>query len=219
MSNFTQEPRNWRNVAKVEHRGVTGCAVIIPQSDEKNIEVFYGCEQICSECKMCGANPNRAAYIQSCKDRLQKEEGAMEEKKPYDLTREGPVLSLEPVVVECSMSDAYVGRAGYLVFVGRGINKYLVYHKDNPSADNTLWWKSVRHITPKRTRDMTADEIAMLPRGTAFIGNDAAEMFCATITAHAEDYGAITIDGYMISEYAGYRLPGETEIRNFEVEI
>lgn len=209
MSNFTQEPRNWRNVAKVEHRGVTGCAVIIPQSDEKNIEVFYGCEQICSECKMCGANPDRASYIQSCKDRLQKEEKAMS-KELYDLTKIGSVLSLEPVYVEYGPSAK--NHRGRLVHIYEShYPRYGIITDDGVFMRFT----NVKHITPKRTRAMTADEIAMLPRGTAFVTAFGCTIYSPRILL--EENGEIRIGEYGIDDVK-YRLPGETEIRKFEVE-
>jgi len=136
--------------------------------------------------------------------------------EPYDLTRIGPVLSLEPVAVECSMSDKYAGHTGHLVFIGSGINKYLVYHKDNPNAATTSWWKNARHIIPERTRQMTAQEIAMLPRGTAFVHWNGWKMYNPVIIDCTD--GTMCIGNEDSLQFKGYILPNETKIRPFTTE-
>ena len=66
------------------------------------------------------------------------------------------------------------------------------------------------------TGPMTASEIAMLPRGTAFVTSFGGTIYSPRILL--EETGEIRIGEYGIDDITGYRLPGETEIRKFEVE-
>lgn len=141
---------------------------------------------------------------------LHKNIGTLGMSEPYDLTKIGPVLSLEPVVIQ--MTDY----ADFSVFY-TGAVVHIDHSKRYPyMSDSRTQFQFARHILRKITRPMTAHEIAMLPRGTAFVGNDASEVFCPAIVMLSVD--AIEIGGYMISEYCGYRLPNETEILPFTTE-
>ena len=72
-------------------------------------------------------------------------------------------------------------------------------------------------IPIKTTRQMTAHEIAMLPRGTAFIRKDT-ECDFYNPSIH-ERYCEIVFTGVCgIEDCLGYRLPGTTDIRKFEVD-
>jgi len=66
------------------------------------------------------------------------------------------------------------------------------------------------------TNQMAAFEIAMLPRGTAFVTSFGGTIYSPRILL--EETGEIRIGEYGIDDITGYRLPGETEIRKFEVD-
>jgi len=80
----------------------------------------------------------------------------------------------------------------------------------------TVKWKQWRQIPEKKTRPMTAQEIAMLPRGTAFIHNNKLAWYNPVIIG--EESAPAYIDGINVNRFKGYRLPNETEISKFEVE-
>jgi hypothetical protein len=216
MTQFYQEPRNWRDVALVEHANGVDC-VDLNGYDESNAP--YECAGFdCDVCVLSNDNPNRAAYIQSCKDRLA-EEKKMEEKKLYDLTKVGPVLSLTPVVIFVGESN----REARLISIfysslGSGYTYGVIY------ADESYGRVSnVRHeIAPPvpKTVPMTAYEIAMLPRGTAFIYDFRGEhrpyynlVICENQNCF---YGVPTgVGGVPFDKMVGYRLSGSTEIMPF----
>ena len=236
MSQFSQEPSNWRNVAKVTHVDGYSCANI-----RKRIGMSLesiGCSwDNCNDCKLSVNNPKRAAYIQQCKDRLA-EEQKMEDskngiiipegtqtmnlasvddhckKKPYDLTKEGPVLSLEPVVVQ--LTDY----ADFSEFYTRPIVCINTKKQYPYMGDMQVAFQFARHIPTKTTRQMTVEEIAMLPRGTAFVHKACAawKEYCVYSPVIKDYADIIQIEGVGIADYVGHRLPGSTEILPFTKE-
>jgi len=67
----------------------------------------------------------------------------------------------------------------------------------------------------KRSRPMTAQEIAMLPRGTAFIGDNGMKFYSPRTSECTS--GVARIHGVDVELWEGYTLPGETGLRKFEV--
>ena len=80
---------------------------------------------------------------------------------------------------------------------------------------NDLCGENIYGIPEPKTRPMTAYEIAMLPRGTAFVRVNHStynpRIYCLPST------GEMQIDGSDLSNYSGYILPTETELRKFEI--
>jgi len=66
-----------------------------------------------------------------------------------------------------------------------------------------------------KMRPMTAQEIAMLPRGTGFSYDFGLFIYNPVVM---EDMSIITIDKNDVSDFNGYILPNETELRKFEAE-
>ena len=75
----------------------------------------------------------------------------------------------------------------------------------------------LRKVEPvKKMRPMTAEEIACLPRGTAFVRPGVDSVYNPVINWHAD--GTMAIQGCHLNSFKGYRLTGETTIRPFTVE-
>ncbi|MCP4393212.1 MAG: hypothetical protein GY804_02940 [Alphaproteobacteria bacterium] len=77
------------------------------------------------------------------------------------------------------------------------------------------------------TRPMTAQEIAMLPRGTAFVYKDTESQKKAVVYNPFVSYGArvlevgnmTLINSSSLADFDGYQLPNEEEVRAFTVEV
>jgi len=67
-------------------------------------------------------------------------------------------------------------------------------------------------------RDMTAQEIAMLPRGTAFVRAAGDKVWNPYINISPSE-GVLLNDDIIVNNMKGYILPNETEIREFKVEV
>lgn len=260
MSNYTESPSNWRDVAAVTHRDNTDCVDLNGYNDGQHA---YECSEFdCDVCKMSNDNPDRAQFIQSCKDRLAEEqimkkkdvkvfyiddfecprckihllnnsieqiakhmnecEGTVKEKKPYPLDKVGPVLSLTPVIVEVN-NHGCDGKWKQKTLAA--IYKTSIYSETprfvfcTVEESGMYAWDHCRHIPPvpvKNVRPMTAQEIVMLPRGTAFVTEFNCTIYCPRILQ--EETGEIRIGEYGIEDVKGYRLPGTTEILPLTVE-
>jgi hypothetical protein len=137
-------------------------------------------------------------------------ESMKEEKKPYDLTKNGPVLSLTPVVVQMTdYADFSVFYTGAVVCIDT--KKRYPYMGDRQVA-----FQFARHIPRKTTRPMTAQEIAMLPRGTAFVHGNNWRMYNPVIIDCTD--GTMCIGNEDSLQFNGYILPTETEVRPFTTE-
>lgn len=82
---------------------------------------------------------------------------------------------------------------------------------ENGAYDSVYWrrWKAAT------TRKMTCYELAMLPRGTAFINACDVEFYNPKITSPTLRSENASIESALITQWKGYRLPGETEIKPF----
>lgn len=80
----------------------------------------------------------------------------------------------------------------------------------------TEWVFEVRPIQEKKTRPMTAQEIAMLPRGTAFVNGDGDEVYNTSVVGYSD--GSVWFEFDEAMTFKGYILPNKTELRKFEVE-
>jgi len=99
-------------------------------------------------------------------------------------------------------------------------NNDTVYFKSR----NDVEWAIVNFNSKEEeptTRPMTAMEISMLPRGTAFIPHENGPMTYGDLynpSVQTNPKGLLYLDEFYIDDLKGYRKPGETEILPFTVD-
>jgi len=95
-----------------------------------------------------------------------------------------------------------------------------------PDCTELLYWMcrnpvsingySLKKQAPKM-RQMSAQEIAMLPRGTDFVRANGDKVYNPSIDT-CVNQGVVLNDDLIVNNMQGYILPNETELRKFEVE-
>ena len=81
-------------------------------------------------------------------------------------------------------------------------------------SDDALCWDYACEIPQAKTVTMTSFDIAMLPRGTGFVDN-IMKRTVYNVSIAEDTCGHILLAGSYLTDYSGYILPGETEVRPF----
>ena len=120
-------------------------------------------------------------------------------------------LRLDELLEQADWDISNILEAGDFITGYDSIDDYIYHTCKQPNyiADICLVKKE------SYMRDMTAQEVAMLPRGTAFVHITGNTYYNPTVSAY--NWG-LEIDWCNINEFSGYILPNETELREFKVE-
>lgn len=144
----------------------------------------------------------------------------------YDLTKTGPVLSLEPVMVMVTDLEFDTWHGPYeLVYIDHSDTLFPCYVYDHGTIIQYAFAKLYKK-PEKKTRPMTASEIAQLARDGArfyFGGHrEGCESWIYNPVINSEGIWTVNTDGtiksVLFSNLKGYRL-GDDEIRPFEIEV
>ena len=133
----------------------------------------------------------------------------------YDLKKNGKVE--EEVNVYFWNDNKHRKYKGLLLYINHEHElPFVVINSDGFSAS----WRNAELIEEPKKKLMTGFQLSTLPRGTAFITKEWGHFFY-TPTIRENPDGRVFINLGQISRgldyFAGYKLPNEHEVRNFEI--